>query len=276
MTLAGMGLAFGSATALASGSPQVFFGQDVQMLMDFDGDGTIEGGETGDDQVILDNTRLLNTPNSDMMRQQFIDKLISIPTLFGVEDFESVMPGSAVGLEFNLGKNIGSFTTNNGEIFRIEDPTATNGEGRYPRSGSQYLLLEPQNPAEDQVTLTFSQPQIAVGFDGVDIGDFGGELNAIIARQMDGTVTEMILPNDMGGVVGSEGSTSGSVLFWGIIDRKNPFVSVTLVRGAGQSIDGFAFDDLILASGIIPTPMAAGLGIAGLLGVAARRRRSSL
>jgi hypothetical protein len=264
-TLAALTTLAAAPSALASsGDPQRFFGQDVQTLEDF-----------GGDQHALDNTRMTSTPNSDMARAAFIAKLTSIPLIsIGEEDFEDATPGTIMDDDFFITPGVGTMTVSDGEIFRIEDPNATNGEGRYPRSGEQYLLLEPQNPAEDQVTLTFSQPQVAIGFDGVDIGDFGGELTAVIARQADGTVTELVLPfHDGSGVVGQDGSISGSVLFWGIIDVKNPFVSLTLVRCKEcMSIDGFAFDDLILGS-IIPTPMAAGLGLLGLTGLATRRRR---
>lgn len=147
-----------------------------------------------------------------------------------------------------------------------ENPGQT-PEGRYPTTGTQYLAASTSN-----LRLDFNQPVNAFGFFGIDIGDFGGTLTLTTT----GGLNMQFVVNH---TVGSNGSTSGSVLFWGIIDAQMSFTSVQFSNNNASS-DVFAFDDFTIGTlpQIIPLPTGAGLGSVGLIALGgmgfARRRRA--
>jgi len=299
MLLAGVGLGVAAEDAMAGAD--IFFGNDNQLIMDFDMDGVIEEGEDEDDQDFLDNTRMTSTPNTDAARQDFINFLNSNIIVFSQEDFDGVATDPVNNpdrpnlsgrvdvddVPFSTGKNVPDFSVNNGAVERVEGPNAvnpasgpTNDDGRYPRSGNQYLSLlatSDQSDPDNVITFSFSDgtrtgspgAATAFGFTGIDIGDFGGELLAMVVKQMDGTETTFSIFDSPF----TDGDSSGSVLFWGLVDKDNPFTEISLVRAPGDAVDGFAFDNLIIGGEMIPAPMAAGLGLAGLCGVMSRRRR---
>ncbi|MGI4875962.1 MAG: PEPxxWA-CTERM sorting domain-containing protein, partial [Janthinobacterium lividum] len=84
--------------------------------------------------------------------------------------------------------------------------------------------------------------------------------------------------------IGSGGSTSGSILYYGFYDTGKTYKSVAFGNSSG-GIDNFAFDDFSIGSAAqvvpvpgVPEPTSWALMIAGFgaVGAAARRRRVAL
>jgi hypothetical protein len=121
-----------------------------------------------------------------------------------------------------------------------------------------------------QVDLSLSVA--AFGFYGIDIGDYGGQLQLSLSN---GDL--LTVPN----TVGSNGSTDGSVLYFGIIAETaaEEFNSVSFLTTTGGG-DVFAFDNFTIGSReqvTVPEPgtlALMGLGIAGF-GFARRWKNKS-
>lgn len=251
-----------SAVAAVAGSASVFFGEDLQ---------------TG----FIDDQRVPSLANSNAAQSAFLGSLVD-PVVEDFESFDNGDEGAALD-NFDFGPS-GTASIDDGRITDLSekfpgpdgipgtaDDDPTNGDGRYPISGTNYLLLAPGGG--NDITISFSQPVNAFGFFGVDVGDFGGQLTTIVATAMDGTETPYVIDH----TIGQNGSTSGSVFFWGLVDPDNEIMSIRL-NNDSANVDAFAFDDFTISafpSEIIPSPAAAGLGLAGLLGLGAMRRRNA-
>lgn len=223
------------ASALASAAPMTFFGEDAGL------------GE---------NTRLSSTPNADAARNAFLSKLSGV----GTETFESFTAGSFTNLNVSF-PGAGTATINSGTIANV--PTGTNGFGRYPISGNQYLETSSAN-----LTIAFDQAVAAFGFYGVDIGDFNGQVTLTFVGGSSSTI-------NIGNTVNAAG---GSVLYFGFIDTDNLFTSVTF-GNTNAGVDGFGFDDFTIGTvdQVVPNPASApgtlALVGASLLALGAARRR---
>jgi hypothetical protein len=140
-------------------------------------------------------------------------------------------------------------------------PTGTNGVGRYPISGDNYW------EGSGTFIINFSAPVAAFGFYGIDIGDFGGQVTALLEN---GESELYTIPNTMYG-------SGGGVLYWGIIDTAHTYTRLTFGNTAG-GIDYFGFDDFSVG-GIgqvrIPEPASLALMAIGLAGLAGLRRRKN-
>jgi hypothetical protein len=137
------------------------------------------------------------------------------------------------------------------------------GAGRFATSGSQYLEV-----SQSAFNITFSSPVAAFGFYGTDIGDFNGQL----------TVTTQNGGSTLYTVANTVNGANGSLLFWGIIDTANPFISVTFGNTAA-GVDFFGFDDMTIGDiqQVAQTPLPAALplligGIGAMVMVARRRK----
>lgn len=185
-------------------APQTFFGEDLGL---------------GED------VRLPSHPNADAARAQFLANL-SNPFTANLENFSA---GATAPLVVNFGAAGTATLQGTGEI--VEVLSGTNGFGRYPISGTKYL------DSSATFSITFSQPQVAFGFFGVDIGDFNGQ---VTVTYVDGTSQMLTIPNTTNGL-------GGSVLYFGFIDIANPFVSVSFGNTAiGEDV--FAFDDFTIGT----------------------------
>jgi hypothetical protein len=190
--------------------------------------------------------------------------LAALSAGISTENFESIAANT--NTPFGV-----SFTGGLGTINATLSGTATvlnvPGSGRFATSGIQYVESSPG------FNVDFGTQNIAAfGFYGTDIGDFGGQLSLALDLAGGGT-SNLIVPHSLG----SNGSTDGHLLFFGIIDTVNQFTKVTFNNT--DTTDFFGFDDLTvgdIAQVAIPEPLSATLFGFGLLalGVARRRQRA--
>jgi len=224
----------------------------------------------GEDLNGVETQRLSSTPNSDAARDQFLSQLINPNTA----DLESFSMAAGAIVEFPppflipFGNETGTATGyspgNPNQFYLRNITTGTDGGGGYPTSGNQYLV----HYIDESVELEFSSPQIAFGLYVGDAGDAGGQFG--ITLHMVGGATETLTAPHTQGTL-----TSGAKFYFGVISN-DPFDRISLTNQ--PSGDGFGYDDLTIASSVIPEPSTALLVAAGLLGFKAhtnRRRGSS-
>jgi hypothetical protein len=168
-------------------------------------------------------------PNADAARAQFLANL-SNPFTANLENFSA---GASAPLVVNFGP-AGTATLQGDGVIVAVPSGMTNGFGRYPISGTNYW------DSSNTFSITFSQPQVAFGFYGVDIGDFDGQ---VTVTYLDGTAQTLTIPNTTGGL-------GGSVLYFAFIDIANPFTSISFGNtSVGTGIDDFfAFDDFTIGT----------------------------
>ncbi len=144
----------------------------------------------------------------------------------GTEDFESG------GLSLNFAGSSGDITaTLSGTETFIESSA---GSGRFATSGSNYV----ETGGGGDFQIDFSAPISAFGFYGTDIGDFGNTLTLTLTNG----VTETV---DFPLTLGSGGSTSGSLGFFGFIDPDASYSSIAFNNEPGGD-DVFGFDDMTI------------------------------
>jgi hypothetical protein len=238
-----VGLAFGTSNANAY---LTFFGEDLN--------------NSGSVPLSL-------IPNSSAAESAFLSNLIGI----GTETFESSSTGTIAPLNLSFpGAGIATLSGGNG-IVQSVTPGTTNGFGRYSiPSATSSKFWEVGAGGGGNFSIAFSQAIAAFGFYGIDIGDFGGQLTLGLSNGTTQTVNN---------TVGSNGSTDGSVLFYGLIAQNatEQFTSVAFNTTTGQG-DFFAFDNLTIGSQeqVRPVPEPASLALFGLglasLGFMRRRR----
>jgi len=212
----------------------------------------------GEDLNNSNTVPLATHPNSLTASNSFQSNLVGV----GTETFESKSGSAPLSLSFP-GAGTATLAGGNGSVVSVT-PGTTNGFGRYAISGSKYWEVTAGQGGNFAVN--FSNSVAAFGFYGIDIGDFGGQLTVTLAN---GGAKTFTVPN----TVGSNGSTDGSVLFWGIIGQNNSetFTSVTFNTTTGQG-DVFAFDDMTIGSleqvkPTVPEPSTILLLSAGLAGL---------
>jgi hypothetical protein len=173
----------------------------------------------GEDSGLGEGTRLPSHPNADAARADFLAQL----TNPGTEDFESFTDGAVAPLAADFGA--AGTATLLGPGFIANIPSGTNGVGRYPISGDKYW------DTNSNFYVEFSDPQVAFGFYGVDIGDFSGQLTITYE---DGTSSTLTVPHTVNG-------PGGTVIYYGFIDTDKPFIKVSFGTTTGD--DYFGFDD---------------------------------
>ncbi len=191
-------------------------------------------------------------PKAAAARANFVSQLPGIAT----DNFEEFSNGASLPLSLTF-SGAASATLNGAAGFIQTLASGTNGNGRFPTSGNNYLDSDAAS-----LILTFVSPVTAFGFYGTDIGDFGGQLSLMFT----GTRTVSIpVPHSLGTGTGSP--QDGSVLFFGYIDTANPFTSVQFLNTAAS--DSFGFDDAVIGVRqvtLTPEPDSCLLFGAGLLG----------
>ena len=188
----------------SSAAPTVFFGEDTGL------------GES---------TRLTSHPNSDAARDAFLAQLIN-PVTENLEDFADET-SAPLGVGFG-----GAWTaTLKGSGYVNTVSTGTNGVGRFPISGDNYW------ETGSEFYLEFTEPQVAFGFYGIDVGDFQGQLTITYE---DGTAETVTVPHTVS-------TAGGNVIYYGFIDLGHPFVKVTFGNTAAGT-DYFGFDDFTIGT----------------------------
>jgi hypothetical protein len=223
---------------------------------------------------------LSSTPNSDAARSQFLAGLVKS----GTETFETQTTGASAPLTLNFpGTGAAGVTATllgtatSGTVIAV-NPGTTNGAGRYsiPSPTSSKYWEADAVSAANNFSIFFSKTLRAFGFYGVDIGDFGGRLTL---QLLNGglEVGFLTVPN----AIGSEGSTDGSVLYFGLGAQgaAQAFDRVNFGLTANDLVDVFAFDNFTIAEtdqvAPVPTPATLPLLVGGLLALALTRRRIS-
>lgn len=227
-------IVFGMAVLLAAGSVQAA----PQFFIDID---QLPGN--------TELTPLPAWPNADAARAAFE---LAVP-IDGTQSFEA--PDFVDGMSLN--GQVVSFGTVNATFTgaisaKTIAPGSTNGLGRYPTDGVNYL-----ESTTAQFQIEFAQYRGGFGFYGVDLGDFNGR--ATVALYRDGSLVASkqvpsIVPTDF-----------GSVLFFGV--KAGPFnkVVITNSKPGGVGVgDGFGFDEMLVGEVVaVPAPGAILLGSIG-------------
>ena len=218
----------------------------------------------GEDPGQGESVRLASHPNADAAANQFLAQLTGV----GTETFEGFASGTGLPLVLTF-SGAGTATLTGGGSTVQSVPSGTNGFGRYPISGNNYL-----ETSSSGLAASFSSPVSAFGFYATDVGDFNGQLTLTVTR-VGGATETVTVPNTLNG-------TGGGVLFFGIIDASDPFTNVAFGNTA-PGADVFGFDDLTIGSpeqviSAAPEPSTLVSGaLAGLIGLGYgwRRRRPS-
>lgn len=220
----------------------------------------------GYDEGLGNNVRLPAHAQSDAARQAFLQQLV--PGIV-TETFEQIAVTPPVYALRNITLDFGGQTallSGLGLVFDSPPPGTANPingipSGVYPTSGNRGWL------SADDFELSFTQPQVALGFYGVDIGDFKGQLTLDLVHA-DQSTTHLLASS---GVV----NLGGAVQFFGVLSVDKPFVAVRFGNSAPSGYDGFVFDDLTVATAAqlapVPEPAGGWMLLAGLGWLAWRR-----
>jgi hypothetical protein len=200
--------------------------------------------------------RLASTPNANAARTAFLSNLSGV----GTETFEGFANGTSLvspGITVSFGGgNTATLTGPDSNSF-VNEVSSGTVSGRYPISGTKYV------EAGRGLSLSFSQPQVAFGFYGTDIGDFNGQVTLTLA---DGSSTLVNIGN-------STNINGGAVLYFGLINPV-PFTAISFGNTSGGT-DFFGFDDFTIGRPdqvrVVPLPAAAFGGLLMLAGLAAPR-----
>jgi hypothetical protein len=189
----------------------------------------------GQDAGLGKNTRLVNRPNADGVRDRFLSHLLNVKT----EDFENFSSGCYESLYIQF-PQIDTVTLDGKGCIR-NFPTGTNGAGRYPISGNKYW------DTFSDFSIIFRQPVAALGFYASDIGDFKGHLTLTLKN--DTTAKTLTIPSTPDCPNESLHCQDGSVLYFGVIAQTTSELFTEVIFGnVGKMGDFFGFDNLSIGS----------------------------
>ncbi len=201
------------AIPYASAEPEVYFGEDASPFW----------------PSTINDVPRIRAPNSFVVAAQFQARLVGTAP----ETFETFARYSSP-TSLTFGTNTAALSGSR-EITRVTSPTDTLN-GAFPISGTNFLML----PAEEVgfFVIDFSAPQAAFGFFGTDFGEFADMRIRLIGTN--GAESDILVPV-------TRPQESGGCFFLGVISRNAPFVRIYFYR-VGDSIDGFGFDDMFVAT----------------------------
>lgn len=207
---------------------------------------------------------LSSIPNSNDARTSFFSNLQGV----GTETFESFATGRSTPISSTFAGAGAATITGTGTV-----QSGASTTDQYPISGSKYY-----NASSGDFVINFTDPIAAFGFYGTDIGDFGQRL-ILTLTTVGGLTSTLTVPNTLG----SNGSTSGSALYFGFYDTTTQYRSISFNNTTTTTSDVFGFDDFSVGSirqvaPAVPGPIA-GAGLIPLLGLGAaflaRRRKAA-
>src|SRR5437763_317555 len=138
----------------------------------------------GEDLNRTGDPNIATPANSSAASGRFLANLEGV----GTERFEEFPTGTFVPLNVNFPGLTSAVLSGTGTVVSGND-----GGGRFPISGTQYLLTD----AGAGFNLRFNSPVSAFGFYGTDIGDFGGQI-ALTLTDVNGQVSTLTVPNTIG------------------------------------------------------------------------------
>lgn len=235
-----VGVIAGSTPLLAT--PVTFFGQDINLA----------GGSTHTSTLV----------NSNAAHDAFFSNLTGTNT----QTFESYAAGTTLPLTISFGAAGNATLTDASGGGVIESGADPNGY--FPISGTKFLATG----SGRGFTITFSSPISAFGFYGTDVSDVGATLTLALTGT---NPINLTVP----ATVGTNGSTSGSALYYGFYDLSNTYTSITFNNTGGPGTDVFGFDDFTIGNinqvtpTVTPEPSSFILLGSGLTAVWCGRRR---
>jgi hypothetical protein len=215
---------------------------------------------------------LSSIPNASGAESGFLANLSGV----GTEDFESQTTGATQPLTLNFPGFGGStlsatLSGGSGSVRSVSPGTAYAGRYSIP-SATSSNFWQVSAGGTGNFNIAFGQDIAALGFYGIDIGDYGGQLQLSLSNG------DVLTVNN---TVGSNGSTDGTVLFFGLIAENagELFTSVDFLTTTGQG-DVFAFDNFTIGEQrqVVTAPEPAtialmGMGLAGI-GFARKKKQS--
>ncbi len=202
--------------------------------------------------------------NAETARNSFLSHLASHST----EDFNSFSTGDTPTLNLSFEGGAGTIgatlqlTAAAGGGTNIRS-LPSGGDARYATSGTNYF-----NSGNDNFEVTFLSPVNAFGFYSTDAAD--EPLDSILSVDL-GNGSGIL---QVAGPGADPNIRNGSLLFFGVIDTKNPFTTVTFIKS--ELGDFIGYDDLIVGAVPIPAALPLFVSALGFMGFIGWKRKNAV